>query len=751
MSSEQTLRAVGEGGVLQPRESARAKWRTLALGSLIILLAAFAVYWPALSGQFLWDDLFVVQRNPLVTGQLGFGSVWFRTDFPLSNVAFWLEWLAWGNHPVGYHVVNVLLHATGAVLLWRVLARLKVPGAWLAAMIFTVHPLCVASVAWISELKNTLSLPFFLLSLLWYLKAEAEVQGGPPGDGHARGNDDPANKRTPHPALSPSEGETGPSGGWVRKEVHGKSFKGAVAKWYSLSLAAFVLALLSKTSTVMLPIVLLACAWWRHGRIGRRDWLRASPFFALALVFGVMSIGFQVHGAMAGVAVQREGFWGRLAGAGMALWFYLGRAVAPLRLSMIYPRWKIEAASASSYLPLLLWCGALAVCWAERRSWGRHLLFGLGCFTAMLFPVLGFFDMYYLALSRVSDHFVYLPLTALVALAAAGLGYWWSISEQQRADLEPRTSNSGHPMPPVWGDTGWWRFSGFMARTGVLGLAGGGLVVVLAVLAMLRAHVFINGETLWRDTLAKNPRAWCAHANLGSILASKQKYDEARKHLETSLKLNPENAQAHSNLGRVLAIQRQFAEADLEFQAAVRLKPKDSEIRRSYAAALAGQGRQAEAVQQLRELLELTPDNEARSQLATLLYQTGQFGDAVAEYRQLLAAKPDQPEALSNLAWLLATSPDSATRNGTDAVRFAEQACRLTGYQRAQTVSALAAAYAEAGRFTDAVEAAQKAIELARTGGNARFAAVNEQLLSLYRAGKPYHMPSPTVTRPGVQ
>ena len=121
-------------------------------------------------GQFLWDDFLVVHRNPLVTGELGLGSIWFRTDFPLTNVAFWLEWLAWGDHPAGYHVVNVLLHATSAVLLWRVLAQLRIPAAWLAAMIFAVHPVCVGSVAWISELKNTLSLPFFLLSLLWYLR-----------------------------------------------------------------------------------------------------------------------------------------------------------------------------------------------------------------------------------------------------------------------------------------------------------------------------------------------------------------------------------------------------------------------------------------------------------------------------------------------------------------------------------------------------------------------------------------------------
>jgi Flp pilus assembly protein TadD len=643
-----------------------ANWRREAAGALIIFVAAFAVCWPALRGQFLWDDLLVVQRNPLMTGELGLRTIWFRTDFPLSNVVFWLEWLAWGDHTVGYHVVNVLLHATSAVLLWRVLRRLRVPGCWLAGVLFAVHPLCIASVAWISELKNTLALPFYLLSILWYLESDAE----------------------PRPAhLAPR-----------------------ASHWYWLSLGVFVLALLSKTSTVMLPVVLLGCAWWKRRRL---DWLRTGSYFGLALAFGIMSIGFQKHGAMAGVAVQSENFWGRLAGAGMALWFYLGKALLPLHLNMIYPRWKIDAGAPGSYLPLLLWCGVLTVCWGFRRGWGRHVLFGLGCFTVTLFPVLGFFDMYFLALSRVSDHFVYLPLTALVALAAAGLSCL----------LKGR---------------GLW-------------IAGGVLAAGLAVVAAVRAQVFVNEEALWQDTLAKNPAAWSAHANLGWIRASQQKYDEAREHLVASLVLHPENAQAHCNLGRVLSLQGKFAEADEQFQAALRIKPKDAEIRRSYASALVEQRKKEEAVTQLRELLKLKPDTEARAQLATLLYQTAHFREAAAEYRQALAVKPDQPEALNNLAWLLATSPDNALRDGEDAVRFAEAGCRLTGYQQAPMLGTLAAAYAEAGRFTEAAATAQKAIELARAGGDSRSAALNEQLLRLYRAGRPYHMPPPTAARTATQ
>ena len=460
----------------------------------------------------------------------------------------------------------------------------------------------------------------------------------------------------------------------------------------------------------MLPVVLLGCACWQRGRT---NWLRTIPYFALALAFGLMSIGFQEHGAMAGVAVQHENFWGRLAGAGMALWFYAGKALLPFHLNMIYPRWQIDAAAPWLYLPLLLWCGILAACWGFRRSWGRHMLFGLGCFTVTLFPVLGFFNMYFLTLSRVSDHFVYLPLTALVALAAAGLA--WSLKGRA-----------------LW-------------------LGGGGVVIGLAVLAALRAPVFMDEETLWRDTLARNPAAWCAHANLGWILASQQKYDEAREHLVASLAVKPDNAQAHCNLGRVLSLQGEFAEADDQFQAAVGLKPKDAEIRRSYASALAGQGRRDEAAEQLRDLLQLKSDTETRAQLASLLFETGKHREAVAEYRLLLAAKPDQPEALNNLAWLLATSPDAAVRNGAEAVRLAEQGCRLTDYKQAQMLGTLAAAYAEAGRFTEAVTTAQKAIELARAGGDMQFAAANAQLLSLYRAGRPYHEPPPSAARPGAQ
>ncbi|PYJ07086.1 MAG: hypothetical protein DME25_04695 [Verrucomicrobia bacterium] len=640
-------------------------------GTLVIFLLVVAAYWPALRGQFVWDDALLVDKNPLVKGELGLRSVWFQTDFPLSVVAFWLQWLAWGKSAAGYHIVNVLLHGAGAVLLWRVLARLRIPGAWLAAVIFAVHPVCVASVAWISELKNTLSLVFYLLSVLWYLRS---------------------NERR---ALVQEQAS--------RFTFHVSRF--TPGGWYCLSLTAFLLALLTKTSTVMLPVVLLACAWWQRGRITRQDCLRAGPYFLLALAFGLVTIWFQKHGAISGATAQTENFWGRLAGAGWAAWFYLGKALLPLNLNLIYPRWQIDATAPLAYVPLLVLCGAFFVCWRFRRNWGRPALFGLGCFTINLLPVVGFLDMYFLAISRVSDHFQYLPLIAVVALVVAGLS---------------------SVLPGK-----------------LLRFAGPLLVATLAVSTFQRAQVFARDETLWRDTLTRNPAAWTAHNNLGCLLAAQQKYDEAIRHFEDSLRLHPKNAQAHCNLARALALQNRFAEAEPHFRTALEIKPNDAEIHRSFASALAGYGNKQAALVHLREAVRLAPDLDSRLELASLLHKAGQDREAADQYRQALSLKSDSLDALNNLAWILATCPDDSVRAGIEAVRLAEKACQLTGYMDARPLGTLAAAYAEAGRFTEAVATAQKAVEAAAAAaaGDPRLAAANRQLLRWFQAGKPWRQP----------
>ena len=357
----------------------------------------------------------------------------------------------------------MLLHAVSAVLLWRLLAALKIPGAWLAAAIFAVHPVCVNSVARIAEMKNTLSLPFFLLSFWLYL-----------------------------PNLDPN-----PNPG----RFH--------ALRYGLSLAAFVLALMSKTSTIMLPLVLLACVAWQRGRVTLRDLLQTSPFFVLALAFGLMSSWFQKHQQLVGMTLAPESFGERLAMAGRIFWFYLGKALLPLNLNLVYPQWKIDATAPASWVPDFLFCAVVLACWRFRRGWGRHVLFGLGVFAITLFPVLGFFSSQFLTHWQVSDHLQYLPLIAPITLAIAGMTV--------------------------------------LLPAAVFRSLGVALVLCLSLLTYQRAKIFTSEESLYRDTLAKNPAAWGTQIDLGVILAARENYPEAMEHFKASLQTHPDNPDAQSS------------------------------------------------------------------------------------------------------------------------------------------------------------------------------------------------------------
>ena len=346
----------------------------------------------------------------------------------------------------------------------------------------------------------------------------------------------------------------------------------------------------------------------------------------------------------------------------------------------------------------------LAWCWWFRRGWGRAPLFALGCFTVTLFPVLGFFDMAFLSISRVSDHFQYLPLIAVMALVAAGI-------------------SSALPVKAV-------RFAAPV------------LVLLLTGLTFQRARVFSTDENLWVDTLAKNPTSWNAHNNLACIRAEQHQMDAAIEHFGTSLKIHPRNAKAHLNLGRALAMRRQFAEADAHFEAALRIKPNDAETRSTYGSSLADRGRKDEALPHLREAIRLKPDPATRLQLAGVLNASGQIKEAAEQCREVLKVKPDSIEASSNLAWFLATAADASLRDGREAVRLAEQACRLNGYKEAKMVSVLAVSYAEAGQFTNAIATAEKAVALAIDAGDEYIAGLNERFKKLFSAGKPYHEPA---------
>jgi Flp pilus assembly protein TadD len=641
----------------------------LVAGSLVIVLLTFAVYRPVLPGSFVMDDAWWTGNfNPLINGAMTPYNLWFRMDFTLAAFGWWVEHLVFGSNPAGYHIVNIALQAISALLFWRLLARLKIPGAWLAAALFAVHPVCVNSVARISELKNTLSLPFFILSFIGYLHYEAAV-------------------------LYPAESD-------ADSHRHGKA-----TLWYVVSLVAFVLALLAKTTAVMLPVLLLLCVAWQRRRITGKDILHTLPFFVLSIAFGLMSIWFQKNQALptTELPLPPASFPQRLAGAGDCFWFYLGKVLLPFNLSAQYPRWTIDPHTLTAFLPDILACVLFILCLYFRRSWGRHAFFGLGCFVVMLFPSLGFFDAQFLTMWQVSDHLQYPALAAIVALVASAI--------------------AALPNP--------------VALRSVAAV----LLLGSSVLCFQRAEAFSTPEKLLTDTVAKNPSAPDAYNQLGVTLAEKGDYAGAMDQFRLAVKNDPGNCDAWMDLGHALALQGKFADAETQYLQALKIKPTAPQIHKLYADLLKRQGRNAEALYHLRMAVIFEPDVTTYMDLGSLEYATGDSRQAVKHFQRALALGPDPNDAmiLNNLAWILATCPDNSIRNGSEAVQYGEKACQMTGFKQPGIVGTLAAAYAEAGRFPEAVTTVETAIKLATASGNRQIAAANQQLLLLYRLGKPYH------------
>ena len=409
-----------------------------ALKAVILVLAAVGVYIPALDAGFVFDDLGLVTHNQLIHADDGLYRVWFTAAqpdyFPLTSSTLWLEWRLWAgltNPAAGYHVSNIVLHAISALLIWLILGRLGIPAAFWAALIFAVHPVNVSSVAWIAERKNVLSMVFVLSALLCYLRFD---------------------------------------------DAGGR-------KWYALSLTAFGLALLSKTSVVMLPVVLLLLAWFKRRRLVRADVARTAPFFALALVLGLVTVFYQQQ-SIAGLDPRPEGLWSRLAASGWCVWFYLFSDLVPLSLATIYPRWEVDPASPVAWLPLAALFGVAAGALSYRRTWGRPVLVAGGIFVVMLLPALGLITMTYHEYSLVADHFQYLAMIAPIALVAATI-----------AVLAARGRT-----------TRWLATAAAVA-----------VVASLATLTWVRAGAYQNSMAFWSRAVEENPQAWMAQNNLGAV------------------------------------------------------------------------------------------------------------------------------------------------------------------------------------------------------------------------------------------
>jgi protein O-mannosyl-transferase len=621
------------------------------LFALFLAAVTLIAYQPVWHAGFIWDDDSILLNNPLIRQAGGWYQAWFNRaadDFvPATITSLWLEWRLWGANPLVYHLDNLLLHVCSAILLWRILLRLKIPGAWLAAALFAVHPVNVESVAWIAQRKNTLAMVFLLLSVQSYLTFE-----------------DSGRRR-----------------------------------WYWLAAGLFVLALAAKTAVVPLPVVLLGLAWWRRGRIDRRDVRHSLVFFVLAAAGALMAVWIQ-QGAAIGVVVRTDSFWARLAGAGWALWFYLGKALLPLNLNFVYPRWKIPGGNPLAYLPLALWAAGLLICRRCCKGWGKGALFALGYFSLMLLPVLGFVNIYFMRYSLVADHWEYFAIIGPIALAAAII------------------------KKPV---------------------AAAALLLALGALTWRQCGMYANEETLWQTTLRLNPHCPLACLNLGFGLDEKGMVDEAITYYREALQSKPDFEEAHNDLGYALLQKGRVDEAITHCREALQIRPAFAEAHYNLGNGLYQKGKVDEAITEYQNALQIKPLYvEAHYNLGVALGQQGKTDEAIAQYQAALQIAPANPIFQNSLAWLLATSAEASLRNGRKAVELARQANTTTGGENPMFLRTLAAALAESGRFSEAVETAQRALLLAGAQSNTGLAAALQAERELYQTGSPFHTPQQT-------
>jgi tetratricopeptide (TPR) repeat protein len=654
--------------------------RRPALRAAVLVAASIAVYLPALvSAGFIWNDSDYVTAAGL-RGWAGLGRIWLdlgatQQYYPLLHTAFWVQHALWGDGPLGYHLANLGLHAAGAVLFYQLIRRAARLGpasdprriddaAWLAALLFAVHPVNGESVAWISEEKNTLSLVAYVLAALAYLRFDADRR----------------------PAS------------------------------YALASAAFVAALLCKAVTATLPAALLVLLWWRRGRLSlRRDGAPLAPWLVLGAAGGLFSGWVErTYGGARGTYFDLSALQ-RILVAGRAVCFYAWHAVAPVGLNFIYPRWTPDPNVAWQWLFPAAVAAAGLVLWALRsRSRGPLAVFLL--FVGSLFPALGFVNLYGARYSFVWDHWQYLPDLALFAAIgigiAAGLDRW-------RA-RPPGTEGAAVVVllvvlgGPALLHAGMFRdnvtlYTETIARNPDCWMAYDNLGCEMDLLPGRRDEAM----AFYERALRLNPDLAEAHNNLGRDLEqSPGRLKEAEAHYREALRIAPDFAPAHVNLGNALREEGRLPEALAEYREALRYKADSADAYDNLANALNAAGRPEEALADFQESVRLNPgDARARTSLGLQLAGLpGRADEALAQFNAALALDPQLPEAHANLGLLLAGRPgrlDEAMAQFIEAIRLRPEYAQARFYYGNVLV--------QAGRVPEAIGQYEEALRIDAT------------------------------------
>ena len=542
-------------------------------GALIIAAATIAFYIPSIGGGFIWDDDAYVLNNALLQSLDGLKRIWFTNEspqyYPLVFTTFWIEHYLWGLKPIGYHITNVAIHSLNAILVWFIVRRLKIPGAFIIGLIFAVHPVHVESVAWITERKNVLSGLFYLSALFTFLKFD---------DGDGR-------------------------------------------RWYLLSLLFFILALFSKTVACTLPAAILIIRWYKVGMPTPGFIALLVPFFAGGAIMGLNTARLEITRVGAMGMEWSMTFIERVVLSGKIASFYAAKLFYPAELIFIYPRWTIDATDVYQWVftagVILL---ALALLLSLKKI-GRGPSAALAFFLVTLFPALGFFDVYPFRYSYVADHFQYLASLGIITLAVAIPA--WALTAR---------GTSSTPMKTLF----------YSVSTAA--------IIMLGLLTWKQGYVYSGLETLWRDTIRKNPSAWIAYNNLGIVLASRDKLEESVESYRSAIRLKPDHAKARRNLGNALSRLGRFDEAMVEYNESIRLKPFDPETYYNIGITFSDRGNYSEALEYYDKALTYKPNHAYAHYNSAIAYTNLNLPEeAIKAYTNAIESKPDFADALNNL------------------------------------------------------------------------------------------------------
>ncbi|MGD0207731.1 MAG: tetratricopeptide repeat protein [Verrucomicrobiota bacterium] len=670
-----------------------------ALICLALALVTTALYWPISHHDFVNfdDDDYITNNSHVQAGLTWGGVIWaFQTGaaanwHPLTWLSHMLDCQLYGLYPGGHHSTNLLFHVVNTLLLFLWLRQLT--GAlWRSAFVaalFAWHPLHVESVAWAAERKDVLSAFFWMLALMAYTRYVTS-------DKWRVTRADPASSPvTRHPSLH-----------------------------YFLALFFFACGLMSKPMVVTLPFVLLLLDFWPLNRFSSFQFQISSseepstlnhqpstesafrliyeklPFFALTLAAGVVTYSVQTSGRTLWSPAERP-FSSRVANALWAYERYISKTFWPADLSIFYPyphHWPAGLVIGAASL-LAIWSGLLI--WRARQN--PCLFVGWFWFLGTLIPTIGLVQV---GSQSMADRYMYIPSVGLFILVAWGFNDF--------LNWRPH----------------WRRITTF---------AGGVALAGCLVGTEIQLSYWQNSIKLFRHAIEVTTDNFVAYTCLGETLSDLGLKKEAMEFCGEAVEISPNSPVAQYNFGMALLQNNRLDEALAHLDAAARLAPHNSEVQYNFGLFLLLHNKSDEAASHFAAALVERPDfAEAHRRLAQALSQQHKSKEAIFHYHEALRLKPDFADALNELAWILATAPDSGLRSGTEAVQLAKRACELAQNRQAAFLTTLSAAYAETGRFSDAIAIAQTAGKLAQTAGQKKIAAQDGELLKLYQAGCPF-------------